>query len=171
MLVQDLIRGNLASTVEAQVAETKAHPADEERRHLLLALLAFTGDLDRTLRQIDALSALGPTHLITCATYRGLLQAERERRRVHQDGVHPILPDDAGAYLERRWEGLTALRAGDAAAAESSLAMASSHRMSGRIEGVPFIGIADADEALGDVLEVFAGGHYVWMPFDRIRRI
>src|SRR5882672_2821717 len=131
MLVQDLIQGDLARTIEAQVAETKAHPADEERRHLLLTLLAFAGDVDRTLRQIDALSALGPSHLITCATYRALVQAEVERTSVHLHGARPILPNDTGAHLERRWEGLAALRAGDAPAAERALAQASSPRMSG----------------------------------------
>ena len=166
MLAQELVKeGHLAEAIETQLAEARSFPADEDRRHLLFTILALAGDLERATLQVDALGALGPRLEPWAGIYRGLLAAEAERRRAHRDGASPLLPKDVPPQLAKRVEALAALRAGDARAAESALAAAAGPPARGRVDGVPFTAISDADDALGATLEVFAGGRYLWVPF------
>ena len=172
MLAQDLVKEcHLGEAIEAQLAETRSFPADADRRHLLFTLLAFAGDLERAHKQADALGTLAPALESWAEIYRGLLAAENERRRVHREGASPLLPKEPPPHLTRRLEALAALRAGDAGTARTVLAAAAGPALGGRIDGVPFTAIADADDALGGVLEVFAGGRYLWVPWERIRRL
>src|SRR5262249_33847930 len=127
--------------------------------------------LERARRQVDALEALGPRLLGWCSLYRSLLDAEMERRRAHREGAQPLLPPQVGAHVTSRKAALDALRTGDALAAATALSAARGPALTGGGGGVPFTSGAEADDALGSVLEVFAGGRYLWVPFERIRRL
>ena len=41
----------------------------------------------------------------------------------------------------------------------------------GKIDGVPFKWLADADSRLGPVLEAMVNGRYYWIPFSRLARV
>jgi type VI secretion system protein ImpE len=43
--------------------------------------------------------------------------------------------------------------------------------VAGTLNGVPFHSLMDADPRVGGRLEVFAGGQYIWMPFEHIASI
>ena len=45
---------------------------------------------------------------------------------------------------------------------------AASDQISGTLNGAPFQSLSDADPRIGARLEVFAGGDYLWIPFDQI---
>ncbi len=172
MLAEDLLKaGHLAEAIEAHTEETRAFPTDEDRRHLLFTLLGFSGDLKRARLQADALGTLSPRTESWAQVYRGLLDAEGERRRVHHDGTSPLMPREPPAHVAKRLEALAALRSGEDDTASTALSAATGPRVSGRVDGAPFVSICDGDDALGGVLEVFAGGRYLWMPFERIRKI
>src|SRR5690349_9541000 len=81
--------GKLAEAVDAQVREVKARPADHAARLFLFELLAFSGELDRARRQIDAVRYDDPEVDAAVQTYRKLLDAEEARRRLFRDGAAP----------------------------------------------------------------------------------
>ena len=43
--------------------------------------------------------------------------------------------------------------------------------LEGKVDGEAFTDLFDSDELLGPVLEVFAGGHYLWLPLERVRTL
>jgi type VI secretion system protein ImpE len=136
-------------------------------------LLAFAGELDRAAAQLDALLAQEPGFGASCALYRGLLQAEAERRAVHGREGRPLLPPQAPAHVEQRLAALEALRSGDADGARRALgrAEAAGPALEGKLDGEAFRSVTDDDELLGSVLEVFAAGRYLWLPFEHVRRL
>jgi type VI secretion system protein ImpE len=76
-------------------------------------------------------------------------------------------------HVEARLDALRALREGRAADARSALERAERARpaLEGKVDGEPFADLFDSDELLGPVLEVFAGGHYLWLPLERVRTL
>jgi type VI secretion system protein ImpE len=170
MTAQDLFReGRLSEAVDAQNAEVRSHPGDADRRYLLFALLAFTGDLDRASRQLDAIG-VGDERLQGAAgIYRNLLSSEAERRRVFRGESRPVVPPDPPSWLTRRVGALAG--AADDVAGMLQSAPASEPSASGLVDGRTFDSITDTDELLGPTLEIFAGGRYVLLPFVSLRAL
>jgi len=83
--------GKLSEAVDAQVKEVKANPADPNRRLFLFELLAFTGDLDRARRQIEAVKYDDPDKDLALLRYARLLDSEALRRKAFQE-TGPVLP-------------------------------------------------------------------------------
>ena len=54
-LHEALRSGELAEAIAEAVSEVKANPTDAESRYRLFALLAFSGDLHRARKQLEAL--------------------------------------------------------------------------------------------------------------------
>jgi type VI secretion system protein ImpE len=165
--------GRLADAVQAMTAEVKANPADVERRYRLFAFVCFAGDLERADRQLDALGAQDPQLEMSGRVYRNLLASEMRRRMAFEANDDPMLPPDPPEHAVRRKEALAAVRAKDAAGASRLLdeAAAASPDLSGTADGRRFTSIRDADDLLASVLEVYAGGRYLWLPFERIRSL
>lgn len=176
---QDLYdAGRLADAVKAQSEVVRAHPSDPERRFVLFALLAFEGDLARAARQLEALGAGGAAGAsgaieMRSLLCRALLAAEEERRAVWEGRAKPLLPLDGGAALEERLGALARLRAGDAAGVERALSESNAELrpVRGTLNGRAFEQIRDSDDFCAPVLEVFAQGRCLWLPFDQIRRL
>jgi type VI secretion system protein ImpE len=165
--------GRLTDAVQAMNAEVKSHPTDPDRRTCLFAFLAFTGELDRADRQLDVLGTQDPKMEIGSRVYRNLLASEQDRRNAFEKTSEPMLPPDPPDHARQRVEALKALRANDEGAVERHLDAAAdaSPALAGAVDGRAFSSIRDADGLLGSVLEVFAGGRYLWLPFERIRSI
>jgi type VI secretion system protein ImpE len=163
--------GRLDEAIAAQTAEVKASPSDAERRYLLFALLCFSGNLERADRQLDALGVQDPKLEAGTAIYRNLLASEAERRRVFEDGALPLLPPDAPGWTSLRLEAIRNQKAGVDFATILAQANETEEASAGRCADVAFQAIEDLDEFLGPVLEIFAGGRYLWMPFSLIRRL
>lgn len=165
--------GRLAEAVSAQNSEVKRQPADQDARYLLFVLLCFSGELERAEKQLDVLGRQDQQVRMGGLLYRSLLVAEAERREVFERGARPVLPPDPPSYVEERLRALESLRAGDLGRMEESIerAVEQSPILSGRINGSEFKGLRDYDDLLGTVVEIFAGGRYLWMPLDRLRRL
>ncbi len=165
--------GRLGDAIEAQNAEVKQRPADLDARFLLFVLLCFAGELERAERQLDVLGNQDEKIKLGSVLYRSLLAAELERRAVFEKSAKPVLPPDSPANLELRLSALERLRAGDEEAASKRIdeAVEATTALSGRLNGEPYEALRDLDDLLGTVLELFAGGRYLWMPLEKIRSL
>ena len=174
MAAQELLSaGRLGDAVAEQTALVRAKPTDADARFELAVLLCFAGELDRATAQLDTLALQKPELAVGTSHYRALIVAEAERRAVHERGGAPLLPPDCPAHVESRLEALHALRAGESERAAAALARAESGApaLEGKIDGARFDDLRDHDDVLGPVLEIYAGGHYLWLPLERVRRL
>ncbi len=165
-----LTEGNLEEAIAEAVSLVKANPTDAESRYRLFALLAFSGDLHRARKQLEALGMGDEQMERAKAVYINLLAAEQERRAVFHHGETPLLPPDPPEHLTLRLAALADLRAGNAEAAAEKLddAIEVLPDCNGTLNGEPLTAWRDLDDLLGSVLEVFAGGRYMWLPLERI---
>ncbi len=165
--------GRLEDAIEAQIQVVKGSPADGDARFLLFTLLCFTGDLERATRQLDALASTDPQIQAGSLVYRQLLEAEAQRREVLGGEGRPVLAPDPPEDLEHRLTALACAREGDGAGADRALEAAAeaSVAVGGKLNGESFEAIRDTDDLLCTVLEVFAGGRYLWLPFSQIRKL
>lgn len=162
--------GKLQSALDAQLQEVKAHPADPSRRLFLFELAAFTGDLERARRQIDAVQYGEPERDAAVASYRKLIDAEEKRRRLLRDRLAPRFLLDPPDHARQRLDAVLRLGEGRPAEAAALLQEANRHteRLEGTLNGKPFEGFRDADDLFAGVLEVLARGEYFWVPFEQI---
>ena len=165
--------GRLEQATAAQSEAVRARPLDQDARWWLFVLLVFAGELERAEKQLDVLSKQDEGALRGGLVYRGLLASELERRRVFDGASSPVLPPDAPEYARLRVEALRALARGDddAAAASVAAAVEVTPQVTGSVNGRPVGGLCDYDDRLGGVLEVFAGGRYLWLPLDFVERL
>jgi type VI secretion system protein ImpE len=174
MNATDLFRaGRLQAALDAQLQDVKAHPADHGKRLFLFELAAFSGDLDRARRQLDAVEVHDPETEATKINYRRLLDAEDKRRRLFRDGLQPRLLGETPAHVKLRLEAVQRLRENNVTDASALLQQANDAipTLKGTLNGAPFEGIRDADDLLGSVLEVMAKGEYFWVPLEHIESI
>jgi type VI secretion system protein ImpE len=167
--------GRLAEAIQAQTEEVRARPADAERRFLLFSLLAFSGDLERASRQLDALGVAQAGGVVEMRTLlcRGLLAAEAERRQVWAGRAAPLLAPDAGEGVSKRVEALARIAAHDAAGAARLIdeANAALRPIAGSLNGAAFEQLRDSDDFLAPALEVFARGRCLWLALQQVRRL
>ena len=172
-LEEALGSGDLEAAISEAIAVVKANPTDAESRYRLFALLVFTGDLHRARGQLKALG-VGDEQLEQAkAVYINLLAAEQERRAVHHHDADPLLPPDPPEHLSLRLAALkeSGGRESEKVPARIEEAIASQPELTGKINGEAFTALRDLDDVLGSVLEVFAGGRYVLLPWERIRKL
>jgi type VI secretion system protein ImpE len=161
--------GKLREAVAAQVLEVKAKPGDQARRLFLFELLAFSGDLDRAARQIDAISYGNVERDAATQAYRGLLEAERARRNLLAQGVSPHFFGEPPGHAGLRLEATCRLREGRPAEAAELLERANAGlALPGQLNGKPFALLRDCDDLFAGVLEVMAHGRYYWVPLDQV---
>jgi len=168
-----LAEGELEPAIAAQIAVVKSRPTDADARYLLFALLCFNGEWERAVRQLDALSVQDEKIQAGSLVYRNLLASELDRGAVFQGEGRPLLPDDPPDHAARRLAALDLVLAGDFKGAEAAIdeAVSGQPEVAGSLNGTPFIALRDQDDLLGSVLEVFAGGRYLWLPFERLRKL
>lgn len=166
-------KGELAEAIAAQNEFVKAHPLDADARFELFVFLCFAGDLERAEKQLDVLGSRDQLLERGSIVFRNLLASEFERRRVFEGKGRAVTPPQAPASLAERQEALRLLCAGDAAGAQGRIerTVAQSADVSGTIDGESFAGLCDYDDRLGGVLEVFAGGRYLWLPLEHVRTL
>jgi len=163
--------GELADAIAAQNEFVKTHPADADARFELFVFLCFAGDLERAEKQLDVLGSRDQKLEHGSIVFRNLLASELERRRAYEGRGRPVLPPKTPAYLGQRPEALGRLCSGDVTGAQACVehAIAGTGAVSGRIDGEPFEELCDYDDMLGSVIEVFAGGRYLWLPLEHLR--
>jgi type VI secretion system protein ImpE len=165
--------GHLADAIAEQNTQVKKRPTDVDARFMLYSLLCFAGDLERAEKQLDVLVAQDQALQSGCLVQRSLLCSEVERRRVFEGNALPLLPPDPPAWARLRVEALQWLRSGDPAKAEELIgrAIEQTPGIAGQLDGEPFEGVRDCDDLLASFVEIFAGGRYIWLPMDHVRRL
>ena len=165
--------GKLADAVDAQVKEVKANPGDPNRRLFLFELLAFTGDLDRARRQIEAVKYDNPEKDLVVLRYARLLDSEALRRKAFQD-AGPVLPSyfaEPPFHMRMRIDAMTNFlpshRVTEAAAILDGARQAMP-TLQVRLNGKDYEGLHDADDLLGTILEVMNDGLYYWLPLEQV---
>lgn len=143
MTVQQLFQsGQLDEAIRALTTEVRDNPTDPKRRTFLFELLCFAGDYSRAEKHLDVLSQGGPQSEMGALFYRGALAAEKTRHEMFHKQEYPKSASTAPAL-----------------------------KISGQINGKSFSNLADSDERIGENLEMFAAGSYLWMPFVMISSI
>jgi type VI secretion system protein ImpE len=162
--------GKLQDAIDAQLKEVKANPADQAKRLFLFELLAFTGDLERAQRQIEAVTYREMELDAAVMAYRKLLDAEQLRRRLFSDGLAPQLFGEAPEHVRLRLDSVNRLRENNSAEAAACLAQAAAATpaVRGELNGKPFESLRDCDDLFAAVLEVMAHGVYYWVPLEQI---
>jgi type VI secretion system protein ImpE len=171
MSASDLFKqGRLKEAIEAQLQEVKAKPGDHGKRLFLFELSAFAGDLDRARRQIGAVTYDDPEQQRATEGYRKLLDAEEKRRRLFRDGLVPKFLGEMPEHVKLRLEAVNRLREGRQGEAAELLHKANegADALKGTLNGKEFVGLRDADDLFGMVLEVLAQGDYFWVPLEQL---
>lgn len=140
---QLLKAGRLTDAIAALHSHLGGNPRDHKAQTFLFELICFTGDFEKAERQLHALIQDDHPHSESgIARYRGVLKAERARQRSFAEHHYP-----------------PPLVNGFAGAA------------TGTLNGNPFLTISDADPRIGEKLELFVAGEYLWMSLSDVRRL
>jgi type VI secretion system protein ImpE len=144
MTPEQLLReGKLVSAIEALSSQLRDNPTDRQRRTFLFELLCFAGEYHRAEKQLDLLAEGSAEAASGTLVYRAALHAEELRQELLSGGDRP------------KTEPLF------------------SPGVAGtiRVNGSEVKSIGDSDPRIGDRLEVFAGGDYLWIPFEHVASI
>ncbi len=165
--------GRPAEALELLQRQVRGRAGDAKLRIFLFQLLCVLGQWQRALAQLQVCGELDAGALAMVATYRDALQCEAVRESVFAGQATPIVfcrPEPWVALLVRA---LADDAAGDhaSAAALRQRAFDEAPPTPGRLDGVPFDWIADADSRLGPVLEAVLDGRYCWVPFAALKRV
>lgn len=140
---QLLKAGRLTEAIAALHAHLGGNPHDHKAQTFLFELICFTGDFEKAERQLYALTQGDHPHSETgIAKYRRVLKAERARQRSFAEHRYP-------SPLANGWSG----------------------GGTGTLNGQPFLTISDADPRIGEKLELFVAGEYMWLSFSDVRRL
>ncbi len=165
--------GKLTDAIAAQLQAVKTAPGDQAKRLFLFELAAFSGDLDRARRQLDALDYEEVELQVARSGYRQLIDSEEKRRRLFRDGLAPQFLIDPPAHVQTRLDALNRLREKRGAEALALLDEANNAlpALKGQLNDAAFHELRDADDLFGSVLEVFARGEYFWVPLEQVELI
>lgn len=163
--------GRLAEALAAQEATVGVRPDDAAARLFLVELLAFAGRLADARAHLDLIASDDPGWPASRRSFRQLLRAERRRSERARRPV--MLPDPVPHHARCRWMAVKAIRDGqpDEAIRWTDRAEATTPEVRGFLDGQEFDGLRDADDRFASVLEAFAGGDYLWVPWEAVRRV
>jgi type VI secretion system protein ImpE len=131
--------GKLNEAIAALGAEVRDNPTDTQRRTFLFELLCFAGEHDRAEKHLNLLAEQSPQAKLGAVLYFSALHAERLRTDMFRKKDFP-----AGSMAEEQED------------------------VKGTLNGAPFESIEDSDPRIGQRLEVFAAGAYLWIPLKHI---
>jgi type VI secretion system protein ImpE len=129
--------GKLSEAISALTSHLRDNPADLRSRTFLFELLCFSGDYDRAEKQLNILEQEGSKDsFLGTILYKSALHAERLRADMFERKTYP-----------------------------KHVVNGASTNVSGKLNGKEFTSLSDADPRVGDKLEIFAGGDYLWVSF------
>lgn len=139
---QELFRaGKLGDAVSALSAEVRDNPTDARRRTFLFELLCFAGEYQRADKQLEVLGQAGPNSELGVLLYRAALYAQRQREDLFGRGEYPQHSESPEP------------------------------KRTGSFNGKPFNSFSDADPRIGQRLELFAAGNYLWLPLEHVSSV
>ncbi len=135
--------GKLSEAISALNAHLRDNPADLKGRTFLFELLCFNGEYDRAEKQLNIIEEEGSKDsFLGTLLYKAALHAERLRDEMFEQKTYP-----------------------------KQVLNGASTNVSGKLNGKEFKTLSDADSRIGDKLELFAGGDYLWISFHDIASI
>src|SRR3954447_9953697 len=136
MDAQQLFRaGKLHQAISALNVALEQNPADLRNRTFLFELLCFAGEFDAAERQLSCLERADSTRsTLGVLLYKSVINAEKARQHIFHARTYPA-PPAAGTVLG----------------------------VSGKLNGREFLRLTDPDPRIGDQLEVFVAGDYLWI--------
>ncbi len=138
----DLLKaGKLAEAIQAVIAFIREHPTDDKARTFLFEMLCFTGEYDRAEKHLDALIENKTETIHGAILYKAAIHAQKTRDSFFANKEHKNSSAETAPPV------------------------------SAEINGKPYASLSDADPRVGARLEVYAGGSYMWIPFQHIERI
>lgn len=171
---KELLHANrLADAIKETTADVRSHPQKLEARALLFELLAFAGEWERALKQLDVLAQLDPGNEMGVQVYRHNVRALQLRERLFANGDAPHFLTEPPTYIDLHLSALDALRQNDFARARDLFDEAEDARpvASGTADEVAFDDWRDADDAVAAVLEAIISDKYTWIPFNQITQL
>jgi type VI secretion system protein ImpE len=165
--------GHLSAAIDQANQEVRYRPTDSRRRTFLFELLCFAGDYQRAERQLGVIAQQGGTTELGVQVYRNILVAESARHRLFSEGFRPGFLFDPPPYVHLHLEAVNRLREGNPTEAVALLdeSESSRPRLTGRMEGQPFLDFRDGDDMMAPFLEVIVHNAYIWLPFEQIKHL
>lgn len=141
---QELFRaGKLSEAISALNEALRNDPSNQKQRTFLFELLCFSGDYDRAEKQLNILEQEGSKDsFLGTLLYKAALNAEKTRQEMFEKKTYPKQAVDGA---------LTGVQ--------------------GKLNGKEFQSLSDADPRIGEKLEVFAAGDYMWISYQDIASI
>jgi type VI secretion system protein ImpE len=134
--------GKLTEAVSALTAYLRDNPTDLKSRTFLFELLCFTGDFERAEKQLSIVEQEGSKDsMLGTLLYKAALNAEKTRQEMFETKTFPQPTGKPTAPIR------------------------------GKLNGKEFGSLRDADPHIGEKLEVFAAGDYLWISFHDIAAI
>ncbi|RKT46288.1 type VI secretion system accessory protein TagJ [Thiocapsa rosea] len=168
-----LKQGDLDAALADLTDRVRRAPADARLRTFLFQLFAVLGQWDRALSQLNVAGELDAGTLAMVSTYRDLLSCEALRAQVFAGERDPLVLGEPAQWVALLFQALRLAAQGrvEHSQALRERALEAAPASSGRIDGEPFIWIADADGRLGPMLEIILEGRYSWVPFQHLRTL
>jgi type VI secretion system protein ImpE len=163
--------GNLTAAIAEITQQVRNRPTDLTARITLFELLCLVGDLDRAEKQIDVVEQQRSQKDLGVQVYRNCLNAERERRRVFQEGIQPHFLKEPPSYVDLHLEAICCVREGKLSQARELLDRAEEERPAfpGKLGGVAFKDFRDGDDFTAPVVEIVVHDKYTWLPIELLR--
>lgn len=164
---------SVAEGIQMAEQQVRMHPAQASRRHSLFQLLCVAGDWSRALQQIQLCAQMDANYTREAQVFGELIRCEIYRHACFQGEQRPdfILPPPA--WIEDLLAALACNTRGETQEADAhrSRALEAITDTAGQWNGGAFDWISDSDSRTGPVLELIAGGVYIWLPFSQIRSL
>lgn len=151
----------------------RAHPTKAALRTYYFQLLSVLGDWQKAVSQLQVCAQLDPSAAPMARAYREAILCEVLRSEVFAGRKNPHILGEPTPWLSYLSDALKQSAAGrlDHAAQLRLQAFELAPPSAGEIDGTPFAWIADADNRLGPICELYANGCYYWLPFETIKSI
>ena len=168
-----LSAGDPQGALVALQQQVRAEPATAHHRVFLFQLLAYLGDWERALTQLNVAADLDDGTLGMVQVYRTCLASEGLRAEIFAGRRAPLVFGDPDRWIALMIEALRVEGEGQHAegAKLRGEALELAPATSGTLNGEPFEWLADGDSRFGPMTEVIMNGNYYWVPFDRIKRV
>lgn len=138
----DLLKaGKLSEAIQSVIAVIRDHPTDDKARTFLFELLCFTGDFDRAEKHLDALIENKTETIHGAILYKAAIHAQKTRNTFFSEKEYKNSAADTAPVV------------------------------SCKINGKEYKTVSDCDPRVGARLEIYAGGGFMWIPFQHIERI
>jgi type VI secretion system protein ImpE len=174
MLPNELLnQAKLDDALKALQDQIRADPANPKHRIFLFQLLCVMGKWDKALTQLNVASDLDPKAIPMKQVCQQTLQCEVLRAEVYAGKRTPLVFGEPNEWVAWLLQSLQYFANGTypQALALRDKAFEAAPAVSGKIDGVAFQWLADADSRMGPILEAIIDGKYFWVPLINIKKI